>query len=346
MDKISAIITTYCGAKHLVRAIESVLNQTYKSVEVIVVDDNDPNSAARVETARVMEKYAGNPKVMYIKHSKNFNGSAARNTGLATATGKYIQFLDDDDYFFSEKFERSLQALYKYPECDFVVTGVIAYGAMGVADLSGAQQETGNYVISREWIYRFNALGTGSNIFATKESIQKVDGFDTSYQRMQDIEFVFRYCKAFKVCAIPDRLIVKALNERPMKINCYWKHAEVLNKFITQFKQEIISLVGPEEAEKWLTEQYAHLFRIALADGDKHSIEVARKELEEHRSLSKSENIKIKFPRLWSRIRTNAILRAMVTRKREGTGGLEQKLTDIEQKELERFILLEGINVG
>lgn len=317
MKKVTTIITTYHGSDNLTRAVESVLNQTYSCLEIIVVDDNPPESAARTETERIMEKYAVDSRVKYIKHSENMNGSAARNTGLNASTGEYIQLLDDDDWLFSQKFERSLWALHKYPKCDCVVTGVIAYGSVGVADLSGAKEENGDFIISREWLYRFNALGTGSNIFATRESIMKINGFDVSYPRMQDIEFVFRYCKEFKVCAIPDRLIVKALNDRPIKINSYQKHTDVVNKFIGQFKDEIVNLIGEEATKKWLSLQYDHLFRLALADGDKTYIQVARNYLERYRKLTLLEKTKATFPKIWVLIRNNQFLRSLRRRKKK-----------------------------
>ena len=66
--KVSTIITTYRRADMLKRAIDSVLNQTYSNIEVIVVDDNDEKSEDRKNTEEIMTSYANNPKVKYIKH--------------------------------------------------------------------------------------------------------------------------------------------------------------------------------------------------------------------------------------------------------------------------------------
>ena len=103
-EKVSVIIPTYNRAESLKRAIDSVLNQTYKNVEIIVVDDNNPNTTYREENEKSIKKYYGeNEKVKYIKHPENKNGAAARNTGIRNATGKYITFLDDDDYFMNNR---------------------------------------------------------------------------------------------------------------------------------------------------------------------------------------------------------------------------------------------------
>ena len=65
---VSVIITTYHNEKLLNRAVESVLHQTYERIELIVVDDNPPESEARQETEKVMERY---PQALYLKHPEN-----------------------------------------------------------------------------------------------------------------------------------------------------------------------------------------------------------------------------------------------------------------------------------
>ena len=65
---VSIIIPTYGRPKMLSRAINSVLNQTYKSIEIIVVDDNDPDSSARIETELMMRQYEHNARIRYIQH--------------------------------------------------------------------------------------------------------------------------------------------------------------------------------------------------------------------------------------------------------------------------------------
>ena len=90
-DLVSVIITTYCGSDNIARSIKSVLNQTYQNFEIIVVDDNDPNSKSRIDTEKIIEGFKSD-KIIYIKHPQNFNGSVARNTGISVAKGRFIQF--------------------------------------------------------------------------------------------------------------------------------------------------------------------------------------------------------------------------------------------------------------
>ncbi|MDZ7672413.1 MAG: glycosyltransferase family A protein [Halanaerobiales bacterium] len=68
-------------------AINSVVNQTYKNIEIIVVDDNDSESNYRKKTEKIMLKYKNNYNIKYIKHLENKNGAVARNTGLKFSQG-------------------------------------------------------------------------------------------------------------------------------------------------------------------------------------------------------------------------------------------------------------------
>ena len=89
---ISIIIPTYGRPTTLKRSIDSVLSQTYSKIEIIVVDDNNPDTESRKETEEVMSTFSDS-RIKYLKHEHNKNGSAARNTGIRKASGKYIGIL-------------------------------------------------------------------------------------------------------------------------------------------------------------------------------------------------------------------------------------------------------------
>lgn len=108
-EKVSVIIPTYKRSEFLQRAIDSVLNQTYSNIEVVVVDDNNPNSSYRLETEGKMTKYSNCSNVIYIKNNKNFGGALARNEGIFKASGDYITFLDDDDIYLPDKVSTQLK---------------------------------------------------------------------------------------------------------------------------------------------------------------------------------------------------------------------------------------------
>ena len=114
--KVIVVIPTYKRVDTLDRAIQSVLKQTYSNIEIVVVDDNNPDTEGRMAAEKLMGKYDGNPQVRYVQHPYNKNGSAARNTGVHASTGDYVAFLDDDDEFLPEKIESMLARMSEMPD--------------------------------------------------------------------------------------------------------------------------------------------------------------------------------------------------------------------------------------
>jgi len=109
---VSVVIPTYGRAEALGKAIESVLGQTYKDLEVIIVDDNDPSSKDRSATRSIVEGYmAVDGRVRYVELERNVGGSLARNAGVEASVGELVTFLDDDDYYYPSKLEKQVSLL-------------------------------------------------------------------------------------------------------------------------------------------------------------------------------------------------------------------------------------------
>lgn len=115
---VSVVIPTFNRANLLEIALESIINQLYRPIECIVVDDGSTDS-----TPEVMHKYEGyNSGQLVIKYivQQNAGSQVARNTGTIASTGEYIQYLDSDDLLYSEKLERQVAFLQKNTTCDGV----------------------------------------------------------------------------------------------------------------------------------------------------------------------------------------------------------------------------------
>ena len=93
-DKISVIIPVYKVEQYLDKCVESVINQTYKNLEIILVDDGSPDNCPKM-----CDEWAKKDNRVKVIHKKNGGLSDARNVGIENATGTYIAFLDSDDYF-------------------------------------------------------------------------------------------------------------------------------------------------------------------------------------------------------------------------------------------------------
>ena len=107
---VSVIIPTYNRASFIGNAIESVLKQTYKNIEIIVVSDNDPDTPEDKETVEALQNYI-QKGIIYLHAIGNMGGSYARNRGLEIAKGEYVNFLDDDDFFYPTKIEKQISCI-------------------------------------------------------------------------------------------------------------------------------------------------------------------------------------------------------------------------------------------
>lgn len=114
---VSCIIPTYKRSDMLVRAIKSVLSQSYTNLEVLVVDDNNPGDEYSCQVHKVVSAISDN-RLTIVTQERHINGAAARNAGIQAASGEYIAFLDDDDEWLPLKLEKQIEALSKQPECD------------------------------------------------------------------------------------------------------------------------------------------------------------------------------------------------------------------------------------
>lgn len=202
---VSVVIPTYSRPIYLKRCIESVLAQTYSNIEIIVVDDNNPNTSERNETEKVMEKYTSQKKVTYIQHIHNRNGSAARNTGWKHASGKYITYLDDDDVITTKKIQRQVECMEKLDESwGACYTGYCLIKEDGKKQISSENRHGNCYI---DALMRTMFMGSGSNLLLRKFVVDEINGYDESFQRNQDIEFLVRVLENYKLAYVDEVLL-------------------------------------------------------------------------------------------------------------------------------------------
>ena len=207
---VSVIVTTYRGTDTVKRAVESVLSQTYRNIEVIVVDDNGLKTEAQVATQAIVKEFH-NQKIRYIAHPMNKNGSAARNTGIKAAKGEYIALLDDDDVFRKDKIERQVMALQEHgPEYAVCYTGMLIHFQDG-REIESLQTFEGN--IFPEIIGR-QVEAPSSVLLFRKSAAIEIGCFDESFRRHQDWEFLDRMAYKFAVAVVPEICIDRYIYKR------------------------------------------------------------------------------------------------------------------------------------
>lgn len=229
MIKVSVIIPTYGGSKSLNESVASVLGQTYPDFEIIVVDDNNPGTEARMNTESVMSNFVDEKRVKYIQHDHNRNGSAARNTGFRNSIGDYICLLDDDDIFLPKKIEKQVVFLDSHLE----------YGACYCWRRKGNKKICGSYTgdLSQQLLEQ-SFTPTTSALMMRRTCYETLNGFDESYRRHQDYEFLLRFFKKYQIGVVEEVLLEIRGNEVYNQLRGE-KLYEMKAHFFSQFKKDI-----------------------------------------------------------------------------------------------------------
>lgn len=195
---VSIIIPSYRGANLLSRCINSVLHQTYKNIEVIIVDDNGFGTSHQIETSRVMSQYANDSRIKYICHEKNINGSAARNTGFKASCGEYIAFLDDDDEYNNDFIDSQVQVL-KGTSDDYAIS-YSSFNLCSNGDVVSTVRALKQGDVFFDFLIHSFEMPTSSMLFK-RCIVDEFGGFDETFKRHQDWEFVTRILSKYKVIA-------------------------------------------------------------------------------------------------------------------------------------------------
>jgi glycosyltransferase involved in cell wall biosynthesis len=169
----------------LQKALRSVLNQTFRELEVLVVDD-----ASEDETRRTMGA-STDPRVRYIRQDAPHGGAAARNVGIENARGRFVAFLDDDDEWFPHKLDRQMPLFRSSP----IEPGVV-YSSYLVVDRQ-SERVLGRKIaekrgdLSRDILER-NALGGTSCVVARRAALEAAGLFDESLPSFHDYDLWIR----------------------------------------------------------------------------------------------------------------------------------------------------------
>ena len=203
-SKISVVIPTHNREKFIVSAIESVMQQNYRNMEIIVVDDGSTD-----RTQEVLERFRD--KVTYI-YQESSGAGAARNTGINYAEGEYIAFLDSDDFWLPRKIEQQL-ALFQDPKI-----GMVGCGERCI-DLSGNTlfESLGRGLITfDELIIRCaNMPGGTSGLIVRRCCFDEVGLFDQTLARSQDWDLMLRIAQRYKVSSIEEPGVVRRVHRLP-----------------------------------------------------------------------------------------------------------------------------------
>lgn len=196
---VSVIMPAWNAAGTIVEAIESVLQQSFSDLELIVVDDGSTDDTAD----QVRSMHDPRLALLSIPHS---GVGAARNRGVAAACGDYISFLDADDIWLPDKLEVQVELLEAQPAAGAV------YGFVDKIDADGTARRPIFRQVAEGWILEtllvWNLIANGSNLLVRRHAFEQVGGFDESLEAAEDWDLSIRLARVCEFVCVPRTLVL------------------------------------------------------------------------------------------------------------------------------------------
>jgi glycosyltransferase involved in cell wall biosynthesis len=195
---ISVIIPYYNRERYIDEAIQSVLAQTLKPLEIILVNDCSQESSRRY-----LDRYAGVCKIVDL--AKNVGLAGSRNAGIRAARGQFVALLDDDDIWLARKLEMQRQYMEEHPQCSAVHCSVWAFFASKQDEL-WSRFATGPMTLAQaladeHWV-------VPSTLMVRTSAVRAFGGFDISFRECEDRDFMIRFAAAgYRIEGIKEPLV-------------------------------------------------------------------------------------------------------------------------------------------
>ena len=260
---VSVVIPTYNREGVIVRAINSVLAQTFSDLELLVVDD-----ASTDNTVQVVQQ-VDDPRVRILRHETNLFAAAARNTAMKQASGKWIAFLDSDDTWYATKLERQLGVLDQHPEAGFCAGGVLMKQGRGIREKKLLPKLQPNP--SQDTLYRFMTgqvhIVTTAFIFR-RDLLNTIGYMDVELRRNQDMDFFIRLIQATPGTSIEEPVADFYPNFNPPSLEV----VEQSNKRLLEKHKDAFDQLGKFQSSRiwssyWVRHGQRHIARGRFRDG-------------------------------------------------------------------------------
>jgi len=199
--KVSVVIPTYNREKLIISAINSLKNQTYKNIEIVVVDDCSTDNTHNVMKMQMeMDK-----RIIYVKQKENKGAPSARNKGIEVATGELIAFLDSDDEWLPLKLEKQIEKFNEDDSIGVVYTGVKNVIGSNVRSEFIPQEAKADMLTE---LLKGNCVGTTSTVVVKKNLLLQVQGFDINLPSCQDWDLWVRLSMITNFGVIKEALVL------------------------------------------------------------------------------------------------------------------------------------------
>jgi len=235
---VSVVISNYNYARYLPEAIESVLDQTYPEIEIVVVDDGSTD-----ESHAVLDRYRGRLRAV---RQENRGVSAARNRGIAESGGDLVAFLDADDVWLPDKLARQVEML-RDPAVGLVCCELRYVDTEGRAIGTTRSELGGNQLEKLALLRGAGVPGAGSTAVVRRSLLERVGLFDERLSTSADWDLCRRVACASRIGIVPDPLVLYRQHSVAMHRNVDLFERDVLLCFQKMFADPRAAAVHPLE---------------------------------------------------------------------------------------------------
>ncbi|MEN8445242.1 MAG: glycosyltransferase family A protein [Cyanobacteria bacterium J06555_13] len=252
---VSVIVPAYNSESTVLATIESVLQQTYQNLELIVIDDGATDG-----TVAALQNVA-DPRLKIFSFA-NGGLPTARNRGIERASGQFLSFIDADDLWTTDKLAKQMRALEDHPKAGGVYSWTL------IMDEKGEKFYPGNCEAFEGDVYPHlllsNFIGSGSNMLLRREAVESVGNFDVTLDSHEDWDYYLRLSQQWEFAVVPEPQILyrKTANSLSSRL-------PVLEKYILILHERVFSNISPELAhlEAYsMARKYEFLTQIALTN--------------------------------------------------------------------------------
>lgn len=196
--KVSIVLPTYNGSKYIRKSIQSIIDQTFNDWELIVVDDCSSD-----DTSEIIKSFNDN-RIVYTRNGVNCKLPRSLNRGFVLATGEYLTWTSDDNFYKVDAIEKMVNALENNPNVDIVC----AYSHF----INDNNDVSGDFILSPP-IYVFERNTVGACFLFRRNVYLNVGAYDPDLLLIEDYDYWLRACKKFRACQIKEFLYYYRLHE-------------------------------------------------------------------------------------------------------------------------------------
>ncbi len=254
--KVTVLMPVYNGEKYLREAIESILNQTYRDFEFLIINDGSTDGSPQL-----IESY-DDPRIRVVNNESNIKLIATLNKGLKIARGEYVARMDCDDISLSRRLEKQVMYLDQHPE-----VGVLGCRIRNI-DASGdfiSEPKRPLTHICNMWVLLFEPSVMHPSVIYRKDIVERVNGYSEEALHSEDYDLWSKLSRVTEIRQLDDVLVY--LRKHNRNIGALFKEIQLTNSMEIS-KKNISDLIGGtadiqtlEDTVRFVTQTGAHSLR-------------------------------------------------------------------------------------